>query len=358
MDIFLCSTVRHLLFSLLKASSSPERKCNIIMIVDQQNIDVNSYNVNVLPVNVNVVFLKRSELNAALLKIKGGRVVKLLANVNIRTFPKIRTYFKRLLFTRLIPIVKKVEEIEFAELYLFNDRNKLSRLLRLGFDKYSIIEDGTGNYKGIKFKPLEMIINRIKCNGQKNRYFGDDRRCQGIFLLSPDKAPQYLQHKVSQITFINEHLLTQYCIPFFKAEKTPKNINNILATQPINAFAKDNLDFEVYKRIIHTFKLDENEIFVKVHPREDINLYKKKYPQTPFIESKIPLELLIFYNPQCNIISLCSSAGLGFEKYCNRVTLIDDDEHEALEKILATWRRDYVYLDNEIRNRLSSLLTL
>jgi hypothetical protein len=56
MNIFLCSTVRHLLFSLLKALKQSDYKI-FFMICDHQNIDINNVDVNHLPKHVEVFFL-------------------------------------------------------------------------------------------------------------------------------------------------------------------------------------------------------------------------------------------------------------------------------------------------------------
>ncbi|MEL0659629.1 glycosyltransferase family 52 [Psychromonas arctica] len=358
MNIFLCSTVRHLLFALLKGLSKPEKISYILMITDQQNIDIDSYDLLTLPEHIQVIFIKRSDINKSLLKYKRGRGIKFLSNFNVHTSSTLQNYFKKLLFTKLIPIVNDVTQLDNTNLYLFNDRNKLSRLLRLAFDKYSIIEDGTGNYKGIKFKLLERAINILKGNKQKKRYFGDDCRCECIYLLNPLGGPEYLKDKVTSIDFIQADNVHKYCMPFFKAEGIGCNINYILATQPIGVFADLKLDFKVYNKIIKIFRDNGLKLFIKTHPRESIQEFKNKYIGVDFIESKVPLELVIFSNQtKCHIISLCSSAGLGFENYCERVTLISDDEHENLKKILDTWKNDEAILDKVLNKSFLRLLS-
>ena len=76
MNIYLCSTVRHLLFSLLKALSQPEKKQIIFMICDQQNIDENSFDKTVLPEHVQVVFIKRQMIRNQLYRGFKGNIIK------------------------------------------------------------------------------------------------------------------------------------------------------------------------------------------------------------------------------------------------------------------------------------------
>ncbi|WP_298941447.1 glycosyltransferase family 52 [uncultured Psychromonas sp.] len=357
MDIYLCSTVRHLLFSLLKALSTPDKKSCLLMVTDQQNIDIQNYDLNRLPNFIRVVFIQRSDINKNLLKYKLGKGIKVLANFNIYTSLRMQSYFKKLLFTKLIPIANHIKELEGGDLYLFNDRNKLSRLLRLTSGTYSIIEDGAANYLGTKLKKLEKIGKLITLNQQKKRYFGDDPRCKAIYLLNKDGAPEYLKKKVVQIEFILPHLIKEYCLFFFKEE----NLNEtpyILATQPIiqNDFASSGRDLIVYREIIKYFKSKGINIVIKTHPRESVLKYKNAFPDILIMESKVPLELIIFNGEnKCNIISLFSSAGAGFEDYCHRLTLIDDIELENLKSIINSLKEDKKYLEKRIHQRFSYL---
>lgn len=357
MDIFLCSTVRHLLFSLLKALSTPEKESCILMVTDQQNIDIENYDLTRLPNNVRVVFIQRSDINKRLLTYKLGKVLKVLAGFNIYTSIRIQSYVKKLLFTELIPIVGHIQELNDGDLYLFNDRNKLCRLLRLAFNKYSIIEDGAANYLGTKLKTLEKIGKLIKLSQQNKRYFGDDSRCKTIYLLNKDDAPELVKNKVVRIEFILPNLIKEHCLFFFKEQKLNES-SYILATQPIvlNDFAISGCDLVVYGEIIKYFKSKEIDIVIKIHPREDVLKYKNAFPDILIMESKVPLELIIFNGEnKCNIVSLFSSAGTGFENYCRRLTLIDDIELEKLKSIINYLKEDKKYLEKRIHQRFSYL---
>jgi len=357
MNIFLCSTVRHLLFSLLKGLSTPEQKSYVLMITDQQNVDIADYDLASLPTNVEVVFINRGEINKKLLNRKIGGLIKVLAGFNIKTSQGLQRYFKHLMFTSLIPIVENGATLESAQLYLFNDRNKLSRLLRLAFDKYSIIEDGAANYNGIKFKALEKCIALLKGGQQKKRYFGDDSRCESIYLLNENEAPKYIADKALPISFIDSQLIKQYCLPFFKAPEL-NNVQHILATQPIviNDFAKSGFYLTVYGEIVKFFQERGISLVIKTHPREEISKYKDAFEEFEFAGNKVPLELMIFSDRRkCNIISLYSSAGTGFEDYCHRACLIKDNEHEMLKDIINGWKENPCSLKKLINERFAYL---
>jgi len=69
MNIYLCSTVRHLLFSLLKANSSANEQHHIFMIADQQNINSDNLELADLPSNINVYFILREKIRLTYLYI-------------------------------------------------------------------------------------------------------------------------------------------------------------------------------------------------------------------------------------------------------------------------------------------------
>ena len=88
MNIFLCSTVRHLLFSLLKAIKQSDRKNIIFMICDQQNIDRNNFDVSHLPKNIEVVFFNRNDIRKKLYSGFQGLFL-------LKVFMKILLLFKK-----------------------------------------------------------------------------------------------------------------------------------------------------------------------------------------------------------------------------------------------------------------------
>ena len=323
MDIFLCSTVRHLLFSLLKAIKQSDQKNIIFMICDQQNIDKNNFDVSHLPKHVEVIFFNRSDLRKKVYSGVQGKLIKLMANYKV----SLPTFFQKkvagLIFNQALAVNFSIEELSSARLYLYNDRNKMSRLFRLAFNDYHLIDEGIANYHGKPLKNSEKVISFIFGSKRKIRFFGDDERCKSISLINAEKAPEELKNKVQQIDFINAESVNKYCCDFFKVSISTEP-QCILATQP-SIFS--DVDMAIYKKIILKCQQNNITVAIKPHPREDISYYLAAFPDTLMIESKIPLELITFKaNKNINILSICSSAGLGFERYCSRLPLIKDDE--------------------------------
>jgi hypothetical protein len=348
MNLYVCSTLRHLLFSLLKACSQPEKKSHIFIIADQQNINPDNFEPNSLPANVEVHFIMREKIRAQLYKGFFGSVMKLMATRNVKTSSAIQKYIHNALFNRVLGL-----DIKFSSkntLFLYNERNKMSRLFRLAFAKYSIIEEGVGNYGSVKLKPAEQFMNILTGSKRQFRHFGDDSRCTNIYLLNPDKGPSAIQHKIKAIDFVDDKIITQYGYKFFKYDAQHK-YNVIIATQP---HVIEEFDLVIYKKFIQALNDNKIPFAIKVHPREDVEYYQQAFPGVELIDSKIPLELIIFGSlDKCRILSICTSAGTGFEKYCTRLNLLKDDELDSLYEIFD----DLVKNNNLIDQRIERLFS-
>jgi len=315
------------------------------MICDQQNIDKNNFELSHLPKNIDVVFFNRSELRQKVYSGAQGKLIKLMANYKV-SLP--RSYQKKiatLIFNKIFKVKVTTKELNSSTLYLYNDRNKMSRLFRLAFTSYHLIEEGVGNYYGQPLKRFEQLVTFISGSKSTMRYFGDDKRCKSISLINAEKSPELLKHKVKSVDFINKESINKYCIGFFKI---PMNTNPqcILATQPIK---NCNVDMIIYTKIISACKKNNITVAIKPHPREDISRYVAEFPNHLIIESKIPLELVVFRaDKKINILSIYSSAGLGFEKYCSQIKLIEDNELENIELLFSQWATDINLVDSRL----------
>lgn len=356
MDIYLCSTVRHLLFSLLMALSKNQRKSHIFLICDQQKLNKENYDGSKLPKNILISFINRKDINKNLTKTPKGLLLKLSASLNVQTSYFLRKKINEFLFSYIILGKSDPINLDIAKLYLFNDRNKIARLFRLAFKNYSIIEDGLSNYSGIKFNLFEKIKAAISISGQKMRYLGDDKRCTEIYLLKPNDADEYIKPKVKKIDFISTENINNYCYSFFKVEPLYKNYEYIIATQPISVvqFSESGCDVLIYEKILNKLKNNNAIVALKVHPRESVKKYQEKLSGVDFIESKIPLELVLFSSEiQTHIVSIYSTAGMGFEGYCNRITLINDTEVEHIDQLLSSWKTSPEKIDVRIKEVLN-----
>ena len=202
MNIYLCSTVRHLLYSLLKGLNETNKPCTIIMITDQQNIEPNDYNLEVIPQHISVVFIKRESIKANFYSGFIGTIIKQLANFKIQSPLFMQSYIKKHLLINELGLPSKDVYSSKLRLFLYNDRNKISRLFRLAFNEYSLIEEGLANYTTFKQNAVKIKLQKIFHYTLPLRYFGDDQRCKEIHLLYPERSPEKLKNKVKNIDFI------------------------------------------------------------------------------------------------------------------------------------------------------------
>ncbi|GAB7219005.1 hypothetical protein VcTj87_08260 [Vibrio comitans] len=302
-----------------------------MLVIDQQNLDINNYNVSSLPSYIDVIFIKRKNVIKEIEDKKLGFIIRFFSMMNINTNRYFRKRISKVIFDKAIG----VELDEDSKLVLFNDRSKMARLFRLAFKDYIVIEDGIANYFGSKNNYFQILFTL-----EKFRVIGSDNRCKKVLLLSPEKAPDSIKGKVSKISFINTKNVNEYLFPFYRVDAPEVEFDCIIATQPVSGL-KSSKSLAIYSAVIDELIVTNQRFAIKVHPREIENYYKISLPNEIFIDSKVPLELMIFNSKiKVKIISIYSTAGLGFEDYCSRVTLIDEKDAKYMLNIINKWPDD------------------
>ncbi|MCK8083456.1 glycosyltransferase family 52 [Vibrio sp. 1CM24A] len=345
MNLYLCSTLRHFLFALLKSLNEIEQKSRIIVVTDQQGLDPESFDLSILPSTITVTFIGRKKLLKEIYSGGMGLIHKCFAVANYQN-----DFFKKRTANKLYEseILSEPFTSENTRLFLFNDRNRLSRLIRLAFPFYEVIEDGLSNYTGTELS----FTDRFFCNKKGRRYIGDDRRCKFIHLLTPELAPSKIASKVQRIDFIDPNNVNTFLYSIFKLDHSNVVIPDvIIATQPISisGMNESGKDIDIYRKMAEYLE-DQNCTYAfKVHPRENEDKYKNAFPSSKFIKSKVPLELLVFGSTSSPIVlSVYSSAGMGFEGFCHRITLITDNEAEMQAEIYNQWKESFLDLNKRL----------
>jgi hypothetical protein len=203
MNIYVCSTVRHLLFSLLKASEEPEQEHDILFFSDFQNASLDDWNLDHLPENIVVYNVARQHFRHLLSQTAKGKLYYFLAMRNLAAPTLIREAFTAILESECPDFNARFQQKDNHRLWLFNERNKMSRLFRLLVPTFSILEDGSGNYLEIKTLWWKWPVRALL--GRPPRYilFGEDRRCTEILAIFPDRLPDYVKAKGKTIDFLN-----------------------------------------------------------------------------------------------------------------------------------------------------------
>ncbi|MEZ8698423.1 glycosyltransferase family 52 [Vibrio lentus] len=345
MNLYLCSTLRHFLFALLKSLKEIDRESRIIVVIDQQGLEPESFDLSALPTTITVKFIGRKKLLKEIYSGGVGSIHKCFAVANSQN-----QYFRE-------RTVKKLYESEIlhapyleedrSRLFLFNDRNRLARLVRLAFPFYEVIEDGLSNYTGTEL----TLSDRFFFGKRGRRYIGDDQRCTTIHLLDSKQAPKQILNKVKNIDFIDSYNVNTFLYSIFKLDHLDIIPDVIIATQPISISGMNDSgkDIEIYRKMVEHLESKNCTYAFKVHPRENEGKYKNEFPDSRFIKSKVPLELLVFSSLKLPIVlSVYSSAGMGFESFCHRITLITDDEAENQAVIYNQWKESFVDLNKRL----------
>lgn len=358
MNLYLCSTIRHILFALTKALNEPNRGHHLLVSVDQQNIKADDFNLNSLPPNIQFTFFKRDDLKKTVQSDVKGKMIWFAAQRQMKTTPKIRRYTQEIVFSKILNLNLSLTD---CDLYLFNDRNHVARLLRLGFESYFSIEDGLSSYGASKLKWHEKLSRKLSGSKIQQRYFGDDPRCREIYFLNIDKAPQELLFKAKLIDWIDFEQVQEYCFPVFGVDFTAlKDMQPyIIATQPVSqgGLVDSGVDLKIYQAMVDELQSRGIQPSFKVHPREPIEKFQSFEAQgLRMLPAKVPLELLLLgQQEKVHIFSIYSSAGMGFERFCQRHTFLPEQYSDEIAHYASQWIQSPSMLQPQAQQLIQTL---
>ncbi len=361
-DIYVCSTVRHLLLSLYKAQDEGNQS-TIIYFYDFQGVDPKGIDVTQLPSHINLVLMNREELVNCIKDT--GLIGRSILFSSMRGW-RVPNFIK----TILIDIINKNNNNldlsgHINKLFLFNDNNKMSRLFRLLTKSYSLIEDGMGNYVEHKIDSKSKKLLRFLLNQTPSYHvFGERKKCDSIYVIHPEKLPDSVKHKGERLILSRDKKNISYIHRCFKFDSTQSLDKDklIIATQPIfnklkGKLASNDFFYDIYDLIISKSRGNGLEPILKLHPKEEIDDYSAlKEKGVTFLSNKLPMELYLLSSiDKVNIVSINSSAGMGMEDYCNIYKLIPDNDIHNFVKILVSLEKNKDSLEELISLRLSNI---
>ena len=362
-DTYICSTVRHLLFSLYKAQDS-NNQAVIVFFYDFQNIEPQQLDATQLPDNISLILVNRKSL-VRHIKTSGliGRLILFcsLRGISISTST----------MSKLVNLLHSYDSnfnFTIDNLFLFNDNNKMSRLFRLLNQSYSMIEDGMGNYIEHKIESIpKQALRYIQGKRPKYYVFGEKDQCKEVFAIHPDNLPKSIIHKGEKLILSKDKVVVDTIKTCFRFKCIPGFSENglIIATQPVFNEIKDKLISDeffltIYKTIISLSKERGITPVLKLHPLEERRDYESlDNKDIEFLPSKLPLELyLLSTSEKTNIITINSSVGIGMEEYCNVYSLIPDTKVSDYIEVLSKYEIDRDNLQEAISTQLSKIIPL
>jgi hypothetical protein len=215
---------------------------------------------------------------------------------------------------------------------------------------FQIIEDGEANYFP-KIVPAWKRPARLLLGlPVKDRYYGEDKRCKEIWVQDVGRLPEYIRDKGRRIDFIDTTAARTAAAILFGSQATLDDDQPvaILATQRLEVYKGTSLDgkLALYRITVRHLQNAGYKVYLKPHPAEDQSQYNSFSEDSSILDNNVPLEVYL-----CNmtqpvlLVSMFSSAGLGFEKICRRLPLINKNhmeeyicwikQPELLESVLA-----------------------
>jgi len=336
MNFYICSTVRHFLFALLKAFSETDETHHILFFSDFQATSLDAWNLSNLPANITVHEGNRREFRARLTRTTRGKLFYFLALRNLWAPALLEEAFFSTLEDLHADIAQAFRNANPRNLWLFNERNKMARAFRLVNQNFFLIEEGSGNYhyftKSVWRWPGRFLLGRPF----NKLSFGEDRRCRKILVSYPDKVPSYVRHKAEKLEFLDTPESKQKVREMFEDAIDFNTLSGaiILATSPLDEI--HNIDKEkklaLYKLIFETLSDLGFRSVLKLHPREDPRDYELIADSIYTVPEKLPLEIIILLSDQpVTVVSFFTSAGIGLEPYFNLIELCSRSDSEGYD---------------------------
>ena len=361
LNIYVCSTVRHLLFALLRSDLHKEETHHILFFADYQHASLADWHLDSLPVKVIVREMNRGSVRQHMDSSVRGRLCYYFAMRNWPAPEALLAPLRALLADSApqLSIALKAARPgqRQPQLWLFNERNRMARLLRLLIPQFSLIEDGESNYRlqlCAWWKWPERLLRGLPL---RSRVLGEEASCEAVYALTPERLPERIRDKGRRIDFLEHGSARALMNRIFSGlAAIPRHAGQvILATQPFRIPGVSLADKQrVYDRIISHLKTQGVPVVLKNHPAEDAGDYAFLGDRVHRMPGKVPLEAMLPGNTEpLTVVSVFSTAGMGFERYCRRIRLCAESESDALYlQTVRSWIAEPRKLDEVLKEKL------
>jgi len=355
MNIYICSTVRHLLFSILRGAHTPQEAHHIVYFSDYQSAPLSDWTLTEVPDNIFIYEFSRKDFVTNLKTTISGRLYYWLANKYMPVPNALRESFLHQLNLSGLPFADDWSS-ETTTLWLFNERNKMARLYRPLVSEFLQIEDGDANYHIFPVPWWKSPGRLLRGLPLRHKAFGDSKHCKEIWAIYPERLPVLTRKKGRPIDFLNTDI-TKHLVPtLFDSKYMQQNEKRpaILATQPLEGIPGVNRadKIRIYDQIARYLVNKGWQVTLKLHPKENPDDYEQLSTQYTSAPAKIPLEAFILSsNHRLLVVSVCSTAGLGLEKLCKRVRVCQSDYGDTVR----LWKENPAELDASMTNELDIL---
>jgi len=355
MNIYICSTVRHLLFALLKAAHSPNDDHNIVYFSDYQAAPLDDWNLSDIPDNIEVHEMNRRAFAADLRSTIGGRIFYRLSMLYLPPSRRLKKHFLSVAGRHGLGFMHDAKR-ENERLWLFNERNKMARLFRAIYPDFSVIEDGDATYHSYRLSLWKSFGRRLLRLPSGQRAFGDSPHCKTVWAIYPERLPHQTRAKGQRIDFLDTPTTKSLVAGIFGSltDAIQTQHSAILATQPIDGVPGVTLSDKqrIYRQITDYLLGAGWTVTLKVHPKENFSDYEELAAECVVAPAKIPLEAFVLGSPTpLPLISVASTAGLGLEHLCRRIRLAQGDYADTVR----LWAGSPEMLHSSLQQQLARL---
>jgi Alpha-2,8-polysialyltransferase (POLYST) len=362
-NIYVCSTVRHLLFALLRADLHRSEQHHILFFADYQHASLADWQLGSLPANIVVREMSRGSVRRYMDDSARGKLCYFFAMRNWQAPASLLAPLRTLLADQAPQLATALDAAQAAgrqpRLWLFNERNRMARLLRLLIPRFALIEDGESNYR------LQLCVwwkwpgRLLQGYPPRSRVLGEEAACETIHALTPERLPERIRDKGRRIDFLEHDSARALMDRIFSGLATiPRHAGQIiLATQPFRIPGVTLADKQrVYDRIIAHLQALGRPVVLKNHPAEDAGDYAFLGDRVIRMPGKLPLEVMLPGNSEpLIIVSVFSTAGMGFERYCRRVRLCAESDSDALYlQTVRAWIAEPRKLEEVLQEKLTA----
>ena len=315
-DIYICNSVYHIYVTLLKKINS-RNKSDIII-----SEGIHNHNDLMKKIIESNIFNNVYTVNEM--------------NIGIPVAPSIKRFLSY--GKHLISCFERVLDINFESydnVVIYCDHTPIGRYLNAKKINYTLGEDGLDVFKNKyyeltkKFEPNIIdklfILLKIKfpCMGRSKYTKVIEVNDKTDLTISSDNIVEVnINELVSKLSEDDKQLIFNIFIDRFDAyiiDTSKKNI--LILTQPL--YKDDFLESEseqinVYKRILSEYSTKDLLVYIKPHPRDDIN-YADISSELIIIPKDIPIEIFNFSNClHFDSVITISSTSIDSIRFCNK----------------------------------------
>ena len=246
--------------------------------------------------------------------IKAGIFTEVICHEDIdsysRQFHSTNNVLKRRHIMQEAERIIDIELLDTDNFYIFNDDSTYGILLNIKHIRYHLIEDGLDCFKGDYFirrnkikKTLSKSVQRLF--GIYADSFGDSEYMYDIEVndandIHVGKARNIIQKNRVELfgglTDFHKGLILDIFLGDYSHMEFHKGNNAVLIiTQPIDTGwgISETQKLSLYQKIVNMYP--NHDIFIKVHPREDVTAYKKYFDQYCVLgDNRVPIEIYSF----------------------------------------------------------------